>query len=123
MENKVEKLPINLARDKYLNSLLYLKKDAEKDKTKQRPYLCITAFYNSAGVIYEYLLVPITSSTSVGERNLVQISHEKLKKDSYCKLNNILVVSRKDIENYECIKQKFERTVVKEVLNSLKELL
>lgn len=59
---------------------------------KKRPHVCIAVFTNSAGVRYDWLVVPITSVATVGDENLVQIRHSKLKKDSFAKLNNITTI-------------------------------
>lgn len=121
-ENQEKKLKLNnYINDKYLNALLY--KQDNNDATKQRPYLCVTAFPNNAGVLYNYLLIPITSVKTVGDKNLVSITHRKLKKDSYCKLNNMFTVNANEMCMYECVREKFEEKVVKKVLNSLKKLL
>lgn len=64
-----------------------------KEKDKKRPYICIKVFRNNAGVPYNWLVLPITSSDSVGRSNLFPIEHRKLKKVSFVKLNNIQTIT------------------------------
>lgn len=59
---------------------------------KRRPYICIKVYRNTAGVPYNWLVLPITSTTSVGFDNLFPIEHPKLNKESYVKINNIQTI-------------------------------
>lgn len=63
---------------------------------KRRPYICIKVFRNKAGVPYNWLVLPITSTTSVGYDNLFPIKHPKLNKKSYVKINNIQTIKWDD---------------------------
>ena len=61
---------------------------------KRRPYICVKVYRNKAGIPYNWLVLPITSSTAVGFENLFQIEHPKLNKKSYIKLNNIQTIEK-----------------------------
>lgn len=76
---------------------------------KRRPYICVKVFRNNAGIPYNWLVLPITSSTSVGFSNLFPIEHTKLHKKSYVKLNNIQTI--KWDEKYEIKKKINEKTL------------
>ena len=70
---------------------------------KERPYICLAVFRNEANVIYNYLIIPITSKTTVGLDNLVKVKNIKLNDTSYAKLCNI-----KTIAAEECFKIRIE---------------
>ena len=86
----------------------------DKDTGKKRPHVCIHVFTNNAGVKYDWLVLPITSAGTVGNRNLVCIKHKKLKKLSFAKLNNLTTIKadesieiaeeKVDFENIESIR-------------------
>ena len=76
-------------------SLIFLKNTIDQ---KRRPYICIAVFKNNAGVHYNYLVVPLTTKTTIGLSNLVLVKHHKLKQESYAKLCNIVTISADDIE-------------------------
>ena len=109
----------------FTGKLLYKREELLEDaeKPKRRPYMSITVFYNNAGVPYDYLLVPITSVKTVGSKNLVKIDHPKLKKDSYCKLNNLFIVPAVDIVKYDICDVPFEDHIIDAVTDKLRELI
>lgn len=76
-----------------VGSLLFI---LDKDTGKKRPHVCIHVFKNNAGVKYDWLVLPITSTGTVGNKNLVAIKHKKLKKESFAKLNNLLTIKADD---------------------------
>lgn len=102
-----------------VGSLLFI-----QDKTnpaKKRPYICIHVFTNKVGVEYDWLIVPITSTSTVGDDNLVEVRHKKLTMKSYAKISNvesISWVSRK----IEVAKQKFEQQHVRDVQEKLENI-
>lgn len=90
-----------------VGSLLFIK---DKDTKKRRPHICVGVFTNRAGVRYDWLVLPITSTDTVGDANLVPVSHRKLKKNSFAKLNNIKTIKADeeievatDLFSEECI--------------------
>lgn len=60
-----------------------------KEEEKNRPYICMAVFTNDANIIYNYLVIPITSKNTIGMKNLVRIKNINLKSPSYAKLSNI----------------------------------
>lgn len=91
-----------------------------QESEKRRPYLCIKVFRNTAGVPYNYLVLPITSKTTVGMENLVAIVHPKLSKESYVKLNNIQTIKLpEDVE----IKAKINNDLLDHIINIIYKLL
>jgi mRNA-degrading endonuclease toxin of MazEF toxin-antitoxin module len=96
-------------------SLIFIK---EEDKT--RPYLCVKVFKNDAGVPYNWLVLPVTSKHTVGDKNLYKINHPKLSLESYVKLNNIKTIAWDD--TYE-VKPKIDQKCLDEVINKLCKLL
>lgn len=109
----------------FTGKLLYKREELLEDaeKNKRRPYMCINVFSNNAGVPYDYLLAPITSTKTVGNKNLVKIDHPKLKKDSYCKLNNIFIVPAEQMSNYDASEILFDEDIINSVVDKLRELL
>lgn len=85
-----------------------------KDELKCRPYVCIKVYKNNAGIPYNWLILPITSSKSVGMNNLFPIYHPKLHKESYVKLNNIQTVKWDN-------KYEVKRKINKQTLDDLKK--
>lgn len=83
---------------------------------KRRPYICIKVFRNKAGIPYNWLVLPITSSTSVGTSNLFFIEHPKLHKKSYVKINNIQTI--KWDEKYE-IKSKINQETLDQLIDKI----
>lgn len=67
-----------------------------KESRKKRPHICISKFTNNAQIAYDWLLLPITSNKTVGDKNLVEVTHKKLKVPSYAKINNMKTVNLKD---------------------------
>lgn len=92
-----------------------------QEGVKRRPYICVKVYRNKAGIPYNWLVLPITSSTAVGFENLFQIEHPKLNKKSYIKLNNIQTIKWND--TYE-IKNKIDKSLldnlISKICNSLK---
>ena len=79
-----------------VGSLLFI---PDRKNCKKRPHICISVFRNLAGVPYDWMVVPITSTVTVGMENLVEVKHPKLSLQSYAKLNNITCIkSNKEIE-------------------------
>lgn len=101
-----------------IGSLLFI---ADKnDKIKKRPFICMYVFTNNAGVPYDWLVIPITSTTSVGDDNLVEVTHPKLGLKSYAKINNIESISwSKKIEVAKC---KFDDENVGDVMRKLNKI-
>lgn len=92
-----------------------------KEKDKKRPYICVKVFRNNAGVPYNWLVLPITSSGAVGKNNLFPIEHPKLKKVSFVKLNNIQTISwDNDFETRPKIKINILNQLVDRICKSLK---
>lgn len=83
---------------------------------KRRPHICVKVFKNKAGVPYNWLVLPITGSTSVGHDNLFQIEHPKLHKKSYVKINNIQTI-RWD-NDYE-IKSKIDKLTLDKLIKRI----
>lgn len=87
-----------------------------QEGSKRRPYVCVKVFRNRAGVPYNWLVLPITSSISVGHENLFPIEHPKLHKKSYVKINNIQTI--KWDERYE-IKNKINKTTLDKLIKRI----
>jgi mRNA-degrading endonuclease toxin of MazEF toxin-antitoxin module len=102
-----------------VGNLLFIKD--KNDISKKRPYICIHVFTNKAGIPYDWLIVPITSTDRVGIENLVQVTHSKLAVKSYAKLNNIESISWND--EIEVAKTKFNAQYVKDVTDKLGNIL
>lgn len=102
-----------------VGSLLFLKD--RNDENKKRPCMCIHVFSNNAGVPYNWLIVPITSTNTVGTDNLVEVQHGKLcSVVSYAKLSNIESISWND--EIEVAKAKFLPQSVKDVTDKLRNI-
>jgi mRNA-degrading endonuclease toxin of MazEF toxin-antitoxin module len=102
-----------------IGSLLFIK---ETNSAKKRPYMCVYVFKNTAGVPYDWLVVPITSTDSVGMTNLIPVKHAKLNSiESYAKLNNIRSISWSD--EIEVAKVKFDSSYVRDVSVKLGNIL
>ncbi len=97
-------------------SLFFIKD--KNDATKKRPYMCIHVFTNTAGIPYNWLVVPITSIDTVGSDNLVEVAHDKLSCKSYAKLNNIESISWNSKE-IEVAKKLFTQQYVRDVTDKL----
>lgn len=98
-----------------VGSLLFIKD--KNDTSKKRPYICIHVFTNTAGVPYDWLIVPITSTDKVGVENLVEVAHTKLCTKSYAKINNLESISWN--EDIEVSKRKFMPQYIKDVTDKL----
>ena len=83
---------------------------------KRRPYICVKVYRNKAGIPYNWLVLPITSSMSVGNENLYQIKHPKLHKTSFVKINNIKTIAWD--ENYE-VKNKINQKILDELIDKI----
>ena len=83
---------------------------------KRRPYVCIKVFRNKVGIPYNWLVLPVTSSTSGGAANLFPIEHPKLHKKSYVKINNIQTI--KWDEKYET-KSKINYEILDQIINKI----
>lgn len=94
------------------------------DRGKVRPFVCIHMYTNNAGVIYDYLIAPITSSNKLGNDNLIRIDHEILKK-SYVKINNIQTISEDSLDGIKISKFKLDkenvRCVIIKIIKTLKK--
>lgn len=87
---------------------------------KRRPYICVKVYRNKAGVPYNWLVLPITSSVSVGKNNLFPIKHPKLHKESYVKINNIQTICWDErFEVKSKINQHTLDELIKEICKSL----
>lgn len=101
-----------------VGSLLFI--EDKNDPIKKRPCMCIHIFKNTAGIPYNWLIVPITSTDKVGSDNLVEVQHCKLSARSYAKLNNIESISSND--KIEVARRKFEPQCVKDVTDKLRNI-
>jgi mRNA-degrading endonuclease toxin of MazEF toxin-antitoxin module len=94
-----------------------------QENEKRRPYICVKVFYNKAGVPYNWLVLPITSNNSLGSENLIPITHPKLSKNSYVKINNIKTIPWND--DYE-VKNKIDNEtldkIIKRIINTLEDV-
>lgn len=88
---------------------------------KKRPHMCVSVFRNEGGVPYNWLVVPITSAVTVGVHNLVEVSHPKLSKHSYAKLNNLTSIIGNS--NIEVAKKQFTNDYLLKVAVRIKELI
>jgi mRNA-degrading endonuclease toxin of MazEF toxin-antitoxin module len=102
-----------------VGNLLFI--EDKNDSAKKRPFMVLHVFNNTAGVPYDWLVVPITSSDSVGPENLVEVTHVKLACKSYAKLNNMETISWSD--EIEVAKRKFAKKHIKNVQDRLGEIL
>lgn len=96
-----------------VGSLIYIADNAGK----RRPHICIWVFTNSAGVKYDWLVLPITSTKTVGDKNLIKVEHPKLKLPSYAKLNNIKTITNEEI--VEVSNKTFDKLFVDEIASKL----
>lgn len=87
-----------------VGSLLFI---TDRNTRKRRPHVCIGVFTNNAGIKYDWLVLPITSMCTVGDENLIHVTHKKLKKNSFAKLNNIKTIVA-DEDNIEVAKELFD---------------
>ena len=88
---------------------------------KKRPHICISVFRNLAGVPYDWMVVPITSTVTVGLNNLVEVNHPKLNLPSYAKLNNITCI--KSNSAIEVAKVQFAEENLRNIAVRIKELI
>lgn len=54
--------------------------------SKKVAHMILAVGKNDAGIPYNWIGIPITSKETVGEKNLVEINHPKLKMKSYAKI-------------------------------------
>jgi len=101
-----------------VGNLLFIKDKI--DANKRRPFMCMHVFTNKAGVPYNWLIVPITSKDSVGQENLVEITHVKLATKSYAKINNLECISWND--DIEIATKKFAKECTNAVSDKLGSL-
>ena len=99
-------------------SLIYI---TDPKDGKKRPHMCICVFTNNAGIKYDWLVVPITSTTTIGANNLVKVEHPKLKIPSYAKINNVRTVTTEDSFDVSTIL--FDEVFLKEVTTKLQFVL
>lgn len=83
---------------------------------KRRPYVCVKVYRNKAGIPYNWLVLPITSSKSVGSENLYPIDHPKLHKESFVKINNIQTIPWDD--QYE-VKSKINQDLLDNLIEKI----
>lgn len=88
---------------------------------KKRPHICVSVFRNESGVPYNWLVVPITSTVTVGAHNLVEVMHPKLHKLSYAKLNNLTSIKANAL--IEVAKKHFTDDYLHKVAVRIKELI
>lgn len=98
-----------------VGSLLFI---LDPDTGKRRPHVCVHVFKNNAGVKYDWLVLPITSTGTVGNRNLVSLEHKKLKKNSFAKLNNITTI--KADSEIEIAEDKFDVKYIESIKSRLR---
>lgn len=101
-----------------IGSLLFMQD--KYNATKKRPYICVQVCRNNAGVIYNWLLVPITSKNIVGTDYLTEVRHPRLSLRSYAKISNIESVSWKNEMNVAT--EKFEQQYVRDVQRKLRNI-
>lgn len=101
-----------------VGSLLFI---PDPKGSKKRPHICIKVFTNLAGVPYDWLVIPITSTVTVGMDNLMEVEHPKLSLKSYAKINNITCVKASD--KIEVAKMSFSKDCVKSIAVRIKELI
>ncbi len=99
-----------------VGNLLFI--EDKNDSTKKRPYICLHVFHNEAGIPYNWLVLPITSTKTVGIENLVEVKHHKLNSaSSYAKLNNIETIPWSD--DIEISKRKFNKKYLTGIIKKL----
>lgn len=101
-----------------VGSLLFI--EDKNNKSKRRPFICVYVFKNKAGIPYDWLIIPITSTRTVGDDNLVRVEHKKLCLESYAKISNIESISWRD--EIEVAKQKFDDHYVKDITKKLNDI-
>ena len=101
-----------------VGSLLFIRD--KNEPAKKRPFICIHVFTNKSGVPYDWLIVPITSTSTVGAENLVEVKHVKLTLKSYAKISNIESISW--VKKIEVAKVKFEQQNVRDVKEKLEHI-
>lgn len=99
-------------------SLLFIQD--KKQAAKKRPYMCIHVFTNEAGVPYDWLIVPITSTCTVGKNNLVEVRHRKLTLRSYAKISGVESISWND--EIQVAKHKFGDEELRDVQEKLRNI-
>lgn len=99
-------------------SLLFIR---DFESAKKRPYICVHVFTNTAGVAYDWLVIPITSTVCVGMSNLILVRHSKLSTTSYAKISNVRSISWND--EIELSKIKFDPLYVRDVCLGLGNIL
>lgn len=104
-----------------LGSLLYI----ADTSGKVRPFICLGKFTNNAGIVYDWLIAPITSAKTVGDVNLVELEeeHPKLKKPSYVKLNNITTLPATKTNEVEIAEKAFTHEQIEMVIAKLRHLI
>lgn len=98
-----------------IGSLIFIKD--EHDSEKRRPHICVAVFKNNAGVPYNWWVIPITSKSTIGIDNLVEVKHQKLKMVSYAKINDLHSIKWE--ESYETSKKKFAKKYTMEIINKI----
>ena len=93
------------------------------DHGKIRPFLCIHVYKNQSGIAYDYLIAPITTSVTVGLKNLVHINDTEKIKCSYVKINNIQTIHNFELNNIRISKNKLDeestRLVILKIIKTL----
>lgn len=102
-----------------VGSLLFIQDPIEP--LKKRPFICIAVFCNNAGVPYNWWLLPITSKSTIGMGNLVEVKHRQLRAISYAKLNDLQSVKWED--HYEVAPTKFAKKYNKDIAERIINLL
>jgi hypothetical protein len=82
---------------------------------KVRPYICIHVYKNKAGIPYNWLIIPVTTSNKVGVDNLVKIKHDILK-DSYVKINNMTTIQIEDIKHIKISKHHLDNNNIRLII-------
>lgn len=82
---------------------------------KERPYVCISVYTNKAGVPYNWLVLPITSSTKVGKDNLVKIEHPELSK-SFAKINNMTTMQNLDVRKIKILNHHVDSYTIRSII-------
>lgn len=102
-----------------VGSLLFIQDPIEP--IKKRPFICIAVFTNTAGVPYNWWLLPITSKVTIGMSNLVEVKHKRLSAISYAKINDLQSMKWED--HYEVAQVKFAKKYVKDIAKRINSLL
>lgn len=89
---------------------------------KTRPFVCISKYTNNAGVVYNYLIAPITSSSKLGDENLVAINHDLLK-GSFIKINNIQTIQEVDLDSVKISKFQLDKTEIRYAIVKIIKIL